>query len=83
MSRSADELRGFVAELHKLKTDIFMAMIEAGQMPLRPGVKRLVGGSMWVAPDHTRYKHMSRIIQSRMAVTRRGVHRHEDARRGV
>ena len=83
VSRNADELKAFVAELHKLKTDIFMEMIEAGQMPLRPGVKRLVGGSVWVALDHTRYKHMSRMTQSRMGVIRRGVHRHEDAHRGV
>lgn len=29
-------------ELHKLKTDLFMQIIESGQLPLRPGVKRLV-----------------------------------------
>ena len=29
-------------ELHALKTELFMKMIEDGQMPLRPGVKRLV-----------------------------------------
>jgi HAD superfamily hydrolase (TIGR01509 family) len=32
-----------VAELHKLKTDIFMELVEEATMPLRPGVKRLVG----------------------------------------
>jgi hypothetical protein len=32
-----------VKELHLLKTDIFMQMVESGMMPLRPGVKRLVG----------------------------------------
>ena len=31
-----------VAALHKRKTDIFMAAVEAGSMPLRPGVARLV-----------------------------------------
>jgi len=31
-----------IAELHHLKTDLFMQIIESGQMPLRPGVKRLV-----------------------------------------
>jgi hypothetical protein len=31
-----------VAELHKLKTDLFMQLVETGAMPLRPGVKRLV-----------------------------------------
>jgi hypothetical protein len=37
------ERKALVADLHRLKTDIFMEMIEAGQMPLRNGVKRLVG----------------------------------------
>jgi transposase len=31
-----------VAELHKLKTDLFMGLVEGGAMPLRPGVKRVV-----------------------------------------
>ena len=37
------ERQAFVKELHLLKTDIFMRMVESGMMPLRPGVKRLVG----------------------------------------
>jgi HAD superfamily hydrolase (TIGR01509 family) len=32
----------FVKELHKLKTDLFMQIIESGQLPLRPGVARLI-----------------------------------------
>ncbi len=32
-----------VAELHRLKTDIFMERVEQATMPLRPGVARLVG----------------------------------------
>ncbi|MHC4581037.1 MAG: biotin/lipoyl-containing protein, partial [Planctomycetota bacterium] len=31
-----------IKELHKLKTDLFMRIIESGQLPLRPGVARLV-----------------------------------------
>lgn len=31
-----------VKELHKLKTDFFMDIIESGELPLRPGVARLV-----------------------------------------
>jgi hypothetical protein len=31
-----------VKDLHKLKTDLFMELVEAGSMPLRPGVERLV-----------------------------------------
>lgn len=33
---------GLIAQLHKRKTDIFMDLIAAGALPLRPGVKRLV-----------------------------------------
>lgn len=32
-----------VKEIHLLKTKLFQAMIQEGQMPLRPGVKKLVG----------------------------------------
>lgn len=32
----------FIKEMHKLKTDSFMRIIESGQLPLRPGVARLV-----------------------------------------
>ncbi len=32
----------FVAELHKLKTALFVELIERGELPLRPGVARLV-----------------------------------------
>lgn len=35
--------KAFVAELHRIKTDMFMEFVESGAMPLRPGVKRLVG----------------------------------------
>ena len=32
----------FIRELHKSKTDIFMRIIENGELPLRPGVARLI-----------------------------------------
>ncbi len=32
----------FIKELHLLKTDIFMQIITAGELPLRPGIKRIV-----------------------------------------
>ncbi|GBF97519.1 hypothetical protein Rsub_10442 [Raphidocelis subcapitata] len=32
-----------VKDLHLLKTDLFMRLVETGAMPLRPGVARLVG----------------------------------------
>jgi HAD superfamily hydrolase (TIGR01509 family) len=37
-----------IAELHKLKTDLFMQIIESGELPLRPGVARLVDEAMAV-----------------------------------
>lgn len=40
------ERKALVAELHKLKTDIFMEMVEQASMPLRPGVARLVAEAM-------------------------------------
>ncbi len=40
------ERKAFVAELHRLKTDIFMSMVESGAMPLRPGVQRLIGAPL-------------------------------------
>ena len=38
----AQQRQALVKELHLLKTDLFMKMVEDGMMPLRPGVKRLV-----------------------------------------
>lgn len=38
---TADE-DAFIKELHKLKTDLYMQIIESGELPLRPGVARLV-----------------------------------------
>jgi len=40
--KDPEEQQKLVARLHKLKTDIFMEMVEGGSMPLRPGVARLV-----------------------------------------
>ncbi|KAK3262824.1 hypothetical protein CYMTET_28344 [Cymbomonas tetramitiformis] len=40
--KAADEQQAFVKELHLLKTNLFMKMVETGALPLRPGVARLV-----------------------------------------
>ena len=37
-----DERDALIARCHKLKTDLFMEVIGGGQLPLRPGVARLV-----------------------------------------
>ena len=47
--KEPDARKALVAELHKLKTDIFMDMVEAGSMPLRPGVARLVGAPLCIS----------------------------------
>ncbi len=36
------ERAAFVAELHKIKTQLFVELVERGELPLRPGVARLV-----------------------------------------
>jgi len=33
---------GLIKELHKLKTDLYMKIVEAGELPIRPGVARLI-----------------------------------------
>ena len=40
--RGEAERAAFVAELHKLKTALFVELVERGELPLRPGVARLV-----------------------------------------
>ncbi|KAF5836265.1 HAD-like domain-containing protein [Dunaliella salina] len=40
--KDPEERKKLIQELHLLKTDIFMQLIESGAMPLRPGVKRLI-----------------------------------------
>ena len=40
--RGEAERAAFVAELHKLKTQLFVELVERGELPLRPGVARLV-----------------------------------------
>ncbi len=40
--RDIEDKDASIKELHKLKTDFFMQIIESGELPLRPGVARLV-----------------------------------------
>ncbi len=40
--RGVSDRSAFVQDLHRLKTDLFMRIVESGQLPLRSGVKRLV-----------------------------------------
>ncbi len=36
------ERDGLIARLHALKTDIFMKIISSGELPVRPGIKRII-----------------------------------------
>lgn len=36
----------FIRELHALKTDLFMRIIDSGELPLRPGVARIVDAAI-------------------------------------
>jgi len=38
----ADHHDAFIRELHRLKTNIYMEIVESGGLPLRPGVERIV-----------------------------------------
>lgn len=37
-----DDLTSFIAELHKRKTHFYLALLQAGRIPLRSGVKRVI-----------------------------------------
>lgn len=39
---SVAERDAFILDLHRLKTDIFMELIEGGNLPLRPGIARIM-----------------------------------------
>lgn len=39
---SVEDRQAYVKDMHLLKTDLFMKLIEEGQLPLRPGVKRII-----------------------------------------
>ena len=40
--RGVEDREQFIRDLHKLKTDLFISIIQSGELPLRPGVARLV-----------------------------------------
>ncbi|WIA23378.1 hypothetical protein OEZ85_000140 [Tetradesmus obliquus] len=51
-TKDPEARKTLVAELHKLKTDLFMQLVETGAMPLRPGVRRLVEEAVAAAEAH-------------------------------
>ncbi|KAH0459131.1 hypothetical protein IEQ34_011945 [Dendrobium chrysotoxum] len=44
--KTEEQRVGFVASLHKRKTELFMALIEKKLLPLRPGVERLIDDAL-------------------------------------
>jgi len=42
LDKTIEDLDGLIKQLHKRKTDMFMEIVETGQLELRPGVARLV-----------------------------------------
>jgi len=42
---ATDDRDAFIRELHRLKTDLYMKIVESGELTLRPGVARLVDES--------------------------------------
>lgn len=43
---AGQEPEALIARLHKVKTDLFMQLIETGALPLRPGVARMVDAAL-------------------------------------
>ena len=46
MNKDSAQRKEFVAGMHKRKTELFMEMVEAGELPLRPGVAALIDESL-------------------------------------
>jgi len=50
LPRDREAQLALVAEWHRRKTEIYIEMVEAGRLPARPGIKRIVGaarGARW------------------------------------
>jgi HAD superfamily hydrolase (TIGR01509 family) len=65
----------FIKQLHQLKTDLFMQIIEAGELPLRSGVRRLVdeaiADNMTLAVCSTSNQKAVELVVERMLGPRR------------
>ena len=64
-----DDLPGFIAALHRSKTRHYMAMMAAGVIPLRPGVRRLLeearaAGMRLAIATTTTPENVSALVQS-------------------
>jgi len=67
-----------IKELHKLKTDFFMQIIESGELPLRPGVARLVdeaiAANMTLAVCSTSHERAVHLVVERLLGPQRKAH---------
>jgi beta-phosphoglucomutase-like phosphatase (HAD superfamily) len=64
-----------VKELHKLKTDLFVEIIESGELPLRPGVARIVdeaiAANVMLAVCSTSHERAVNLVVERLLGPRR------------
>ena len=67
-----------IKELHKLKTDFFMQIIESGELPLRPGVARIVdeaiAAKMTLAVCSTSHERAVNLVVERLLGPDRKAH---------
>ena len=67
-----------IKELHKLKTDFFMQIIESGELPLRPGVARLVdeatAANITLAVCSTSHERAVHLVVERLLGPQRKAH---------
>ncbi len=66
-----------IKELHKLKTDFFMQIIESGELPLRPGVARLVdeaisGGVILAVCSTSHERAVNLLVEKLLGPERKG-----------
>lgn len=68
----------FIKELHKLKTDLYLAIIESGELPLRPGVAKLVdeaiAENIVLAVCSTSNERAVNLVVERLLGTKRKAH---------
>jgi len=66
----------YIKELHRLKTDIYMEIVEAGELPLRPGVARLIdeaiqGGLMLAVCSTSNERAVNAIVENMLGMARK------------
>ena len=66
----------FIREMHKLKTDLFMEIIAGGELPLRPGVGRLVdevidGGLMLAVCSTSNERAVNLVVETMLGSQRK------------